>query len=197
MFQLGTQRALLPLQPLQSHSRGTAGARHGLGAATAAPGATPAPRKAVPGARGQLKKLQEHFKLPSVAAELSRHRAGALPGKCKPHHALLWDERGANTQKGTSPGPRARVQLLCFGESSSVTPKELSGLKSLLLQKPLLTASRTCFKGPKSPEISHKKLNPQSQHSQNGATQSRQSSRGLGVVMWGNPGFSSHSRNSA
>lgn len=88
----GTAGARVLPQLLQSHARGTAGARDGLGAATAAPGAAPAPQKALPGAGGQLRELKEHLKLPSVAAELFRHRAGA--GKCKPQQAL-----GANTNR--------------------------------------------------------------------------------------------------
>lgn len=78
-----------------------------------------------------------------------------------------------------------------------MSPQELSGLKGLHLQKPLLTASKSCFKRPKSAETSQKKSNPQSRRSQNEAARSEQSSCGVAVVTWGNPGTPSHSRKAA
>lgn len=169
MSQLGTGRALRPLQLLQSRARGTAGARHGLGAATAAPGATPAPQGALPRAQGQLKELKEHFKLPSVAAELFRHGAGALPGKSKPppRRATGWTWCQHPERDKAWPQSSSVTALLRRSQLCDCTPQELRGLKDLHSQKPLLIASKTCFKRPQSPEISHKKANPQRQHSQN------------------------------
>lgn len=112
---------------------------------------------------------------PCGAAELARHRAGALPGKSKPHHAL-----------NVVPTPRKGPKKPQSSRAAAVlcrTPQELSGLKDLHLQKPFLIASKTCFKGPESPEISHKKANPQGQRSQNEAAPSRAPVLSCGAIL--------------
>lgn len=152
-------------EPCQGHSwcQARAGCCHSC--SRSHPSTTGSSAKGSGPAKGAQRALQTPLRGSRAFQARSRSAARKIQTPTTPCHGV---DVVPTPRKGQGLAPVTSVTaLLRRSQLCDCTPQELRGLKDLHSQKPLLIASKTCFKRPQSPEISHKKANPQRQHSQN------------------------------